>query len=70
MDSKPWYLSKAVIGAIIAGVAGLLAVFKVGWASGVPSETDSVVAIVEQVAVIVGAVIALYGRLKATTTIK
>lgn len=69
MGEKSWYLSKGIIGAIIAGIAGLLAMFKVGWSGNVPGETESIVAIVEQVAVVVGALIALWGRLTAKTTI-
>ena len=69
MESKPWFLSKGVIGAVVAGIAGLLAVFKVGWGSGLPGESESIAAIVEQVTVVIGALIALWGRLTAKTVI-
>ena len=68
-NEKPWYASKTVIGAVVAGVAGLLAVFKVGWAGNVPGESESIASVVEQIAVVVGALVALWGRLTATTTL-
>ena len=67
--TKPWYLSKGVIGGITAGVASMLAVFKVGWADNLAGESDNIIPLIQAVAAIVGSVIAIIGRLAASKRI-
>lgn len=64
MENKPWYLSKTVWGAVFA-VIGLIAP-KV--AAGLGSE-DVLLDIVSNVVALAGSVLAVYGRVTATTTI-
>jgi len=70
VESKPWYLSKTIWGAVIGVVAGGLALI----GHGLSSETQTwlaneVVQVVEAGVTVVGGVLAIYGRVKAETTI-
>lgn len=64
MDPKPWYLSKAVLGGLVAVVAGLFGL-DIGddMQANVVEHIDSVVGVA-------GGALAIYGRLKATGSIK
>jgi hypothetical protein len=68
VDEKSWYASKAVWGAIIAGICALLAL--IGKAL-TPEEqsilTDRIVELAVAIVGLLGAALAVYGRLKATT---
>jgi len=67
-ENKPWYFSKTLYGVVIAAVALVL-----GWlgkpdlAEGVQGETATVGQIVEQIAVVVGLVLAAWGRIVSNT---
>lgn len=64
MNPKPWYLSKAVLGGLVAVVAGLF---------GLDIGDDMQVNVVEHIDSVVGVAggaLAIYGRLKATGSIK
>jgi hypothetical protein len=67
MDSKSWYLSKTLWGAVI----GLVGVFapKILAALGGESAIDNAMNIAGSVAAAVGGLLAIYGRFKATTTL-
>ena len=70
MDSKPWYLSKGLIGGVIALAAGVLILLKRPDASAnLSGETESIGIAIEQIVVVVGAVLAIIGRIFAKTTI-
>lgn len=62
MDTKVWYTSKALWGAVVAILASLLSLFHVNLDSTAQS---SVVELLIQGATLIGAVVALYGRIKA-----
>lgn len=66
-QSKPWYQSKAVIGGVVAAVAGLLAF--AGVDIGIEDQgilTDAVLGLVGAI----GGILAVYGRVKADRKIK
>ena len=64
--SKPWYLSKGVIGAVIAVVATVLGLLgRPDAAAAVEAETSTLPLIIAQVAAVIGGLIALWGRLTA-----
>lgn len=64
MEQKSWYLSKTIWGAVLA-VAGL-AFPKIAEAIG---GTDVLIEVAGAVATVVGSILAVYGRYKATTTV-
>lgn len=65
MENKPWYLSKTIWGTAITLVA-LVAPKVVGWLGATPDEaTATVLTIADGVAAVVGAALAIYGRVKA-----
>ena len=71
METKPWYLSKTIIGSLITAVVGVLALL--GYVMPGDSAgflTDQAVIAVEAVAGLVGVGLAVYGRFKAKTKIK
>ena len=64
MNKKKWYLSKGVIGGLVAGlatIAGLL-----GYNVGVEGQEE----ITTGVIALVGAALAIYGRVKAVDKVK
>ena len=66
MESKPWYLSKGVIGGLVSAVAGVLALLGHALPDGsIPFLTDQVTNIAEGVFAVVGGITAIYGRIKA-----
>lgn len=66
MDSKKWYESKGVWGAVAAIVCGLAAAF--GKDIGISEE--SLTELLVQAGVVIGGAVALYGRIKAEKAIK
>ncbi|MDO6966808.1 hypothetical protein [Rhizobium alvei] len=65
-EIKAWYQSRAVWGALVAILAGVLQMAGLSLdAAGQAQLTDSVLALVG----IVGGLLALYGRLKATAAL-
>jgi len=67
MEDKSWYLSKTIWGSVIALLGIILPVVAQMGTEGV---TDDVTKMAGGIAAIVGSAIALYGRYKATTSIK
>jgi hypothetical protein len=67
MDSKPWYASSGVWGGILAVVAPLIGVLlhKTVSSADITAVSDALAAIGGAV----GGLIAVYGRVNATTTI-
>jgi dihydrodipicolinate synthase/N-acetylneuraminate lyase len=64
---KKWYKSKAVWGGLIAVLAAIASAF--GYAIS-PEEQDTIIEAVIAVVGGVGGVLAVYGRVKADSTIK
>ncbi len=70
VETKPWYLSKGVIGAVIVVVATVLGIIgKPDQAEIVTAEGESISGMIAQIAALIGAGIALWGRLTAKTVI-
>lgn len=71
-DFKEWYKSRTIIGTLIALVAALLSMFKVIDldASDQGFLTDNVLTITTGSGALFGCVLAIYGRIKAKTSIK
>ncbi len=70
MDTKKWYLSKGVWGSLIVVIVIVLRV--VGQpevATVIEGESETISTWIFDLATIVGAVIALYGRIKASKEI-
>lgn len=65
-DSEPWYLSRVTLGAILAAIAPVAALF--GHAISVADQA-SVVDLLASIGSLVGAALALYGRWFAKTPI-
>ena len=70
-EMKPWYRSKSVIGGVLAAVAGVAAL--IGYQFG-PAEVEATskdtLIVIEGVVTIVGAALAIWGRVAAKTRIK
>jgi hypothetical protein len=70
MESKPWYLSKTIWGAVVGVASGGLALAGHGLSSDAQAWlTDEVVQVIEAGAAVVGGLLAIYGRVKAETKI-
>jgi hypothetical protein len=67
MDSKSWYMSKTLWGAVI-GLIGAVSP-KILASLGGDSAVDNVVNVAGNIAAVVGAGLAIYGRFKASTTL-
>lgn len=65
--SKPWYESKAVVGGLVAIASGVAAAFGVAVA---PEDQEQLVSIITAIGAAAGGAAAVYGRIKASTTIK
>jgi len=63
-ETKPWYLSKTVWGAVVTMVIGVLAVFGFGKLEG---EQESVTELVMQLVTVIAGIVALIGRITAKT---
>ncbi len=64
MNEKPWYLSRAIWGAIVSIIAILAGYF------GYDVDAERQGQIVTTGIAVAGAGVALYGRISATTTLK
>lgn len=64
MDSKPWYMSKTVWGAVI-GLAGAFCPKVIAALGGTDAAADQIVTLTSAIASAVGAALAIYGRIKA-----
>lgn len=71
VESKPWYLSKTIIGVVVGVVASALAYFTKNPAieAGVEAESANITSIIAQGVALVSAVVAIIGRVKASATI-
>lgn len=71
MDTKPWYASKGIWGGIISVVALIVGIFGVeGLTPEVQSAiVDNLVVVASGVGTLIGTVLGIYGRLKATSAI-
>ena len=67
MESKPWYLSKTIWGAVIAFLG--MACPKAVAALGGDNATDMVLSIIGGIVTSAGSVLAVYGRYRAQTGI-
>lgn len=70
-NAKPWYLSKGVLGPVlaIAGMAGTAFGVDVGAGEQV-AIVDQTIAAVGAVTTLIGTLLGLYGRIVATSRIK
>lgn len=66
-DPKPWYLSKTIIGSIIAVLATVAGFFNVTLGPEVQSQ---IVEVVATLGAVVGSIIAIIGRFTADKTLK
>jgi hypothetical protein len=68
MEQKPWYLSKTIWGIVVMGL-GVVAPKLVASYGSPDVLTNQIVTAVSGVADLIGFVLAIYGRFKATKTI-
>lgn len=69
-ETKPWYLSKGVIGSVVAVIGVVLTILKrPDQAAAIGAESAGIGLLVGQIAGVVGALVALWGRLAAKATI-
>ena len=66
IENKPWYESKAVVGGVVAVVAGIAGIMGVAIN---PDDQEAIVATVTAVGSAVGGALAVYGRIKASQPI-
>lgn len=66
-ESKGWYASKAVWGGIVAVGASVAGVFGYSIA---PADQEQIVLAATGVAGIIGGLVSIYGRIKATKAVK
>lgn len=64
MNEKKWYLSKGVMGGLVAGLAALASLF--GYQIGSEGQEEIATALV----IIGGAAVSIYGRVKAVDKIR
>ncbi len=70
IETKPWYLSKGVIGAVIVIVATVLGIIgKPDAAEQVTAESEGIAGIISQIAALIGRALAIWGRITASTKI-
>lgn len=70
-DSKPWYLSRTIIGAAIMAIVTILQLLKiipVGTVD-VTETTDQILGVIGYVSEFIGFILVLVGRIQATKTI-
>lgn len=69
MNQKPWYKSVTVIGLVLTAIAGIAAKLGVKVSEDPEALAQTLIDAAEQIGQVAGLVIALYGRLKASTTL-
>jgi hypothetical protein len=69
VEQKPWYLSKTIIGIVVALLGAVTPRVAASLGTDPASQVAAVVDIVSGMASLVGTVLAIYGRYKATTSI-
>lgn len=62
-ESKPWYLSRGVIGGLVAMVIGIVGAF--GFGAGLVGEQAAIVDTVLQIATAGAGALAVWGRIRA-----
>jgi hypothetical protein len=67
VDGKPWYLSKTIWGAVVAALSIGLGLWRHLTMS--PQDQASLVDVIVGIAGSMGSVVAIYGRVTATTSI-
>jgi hypothetical protein len=65
-ETKPWYLSKTVWGAVVTMVIGVLALFGFGKLEG---EQESITELLMQIVTVIAGIVALIGRITAKNKI-
>ena len=66
-DQKPWYMSKTILASIVT----VIALIAGGFNLTIDAQTQGeVVELVSVVVGVIGSVVAIYGRIKASKTIK
>ena len=69
-ETKPWYTSKTVIGAVVMVIATVLGLFgQPERAEVVQAESANISGIIASVVGLIGALVALYGRITAKKTL-
>jgi len=69
-ESKPWYLSRSIIGAVVVVIATILTmVGRPEAAESVQAEAEPISGLITQIFVLIGAAVAIYGRIRASTTL-
>lgn len=70
-DTKPWYLSKGILGPLVTVLALIAGAFGVKIDPATQGLiVDQVSGAITAVVALVGALVGIYGRITATTTIK
>ncbi len=67
MDSKPWYESRAIWGAVLSVISGFVPL--AGTILSVPEVQSNAVDALSSLGALVGGSLAAWGRVQATTTI-
>ena len=69
MNSKPWYLSKGILGSLVAAVVTIAGLFGLHLADLAPQILDAISKQIDATVTISGLVVAIYGRIVATKAI-
>ena len=70
-EMKPWYRSKSVVGGVLAAVAGVAALIGYQFSPAeVEATSNDTLIVIEGIVTIVGAALAIWGRIAAKTRIK
>lgn len=64
-EVKPWYLSKAVWGGLVALLAAIIGIFNADLAAAVSGNSEEIISAGIALASAAGGAFAVYGRLKA-----
>ena len=64
LEFKPWWLSKGILGGVASALAGLAGI------AGYTLDADTLLMLLSNSAAVVAGVVAVMGRLNATTPIK
>ena len=73
MEAKKWWMSRTIWGAILAAIFGLLPVFGVGVEVDEKTQgviLDNLMLVIQAGGVLVGAVLAVFGRVSAKRRVK